>query len=409
MAANSRERISDLVRGTGRGAVDSAALPWTFDFGSCKGINFELLAPARRHLGLTASFAETFDYDIWIALDPDRLHHDRLPHVDDALRSWIPENGIQCMIPLRRAQDFDYMSLYRAALRDPVVQASVGGQGEQGSFDAFGLYYYAWPGHAEYLNFLSPLERVEDLSLIGTYPLPIVDPEGFRYFRREVAYIHSRGKMCASWSGSLYELSWYLRGRERILYDYYDRPDLVDLLVERIADFVERLTRQLVAEGVDVLCFYDDLGTQGSLFISPQIFRRFYKPHYKRIWQAAKATNPNTLIFLHACGNVSEIIPDLVECGLDILNPVQPEAMNPAAVSRRYGRDLALWGTVSVQHTFPFGTREDIDREVRERVRGIVPQAPLILSPANTLGPDTPPANLAYFIEACQKYCRLGQ
>ena len=174
-------------------------------------------------------------------------------------------------------------------------------------------------------------------------------------------------KLCASWSGSLYELSWYLRGRERILYDYYDHPALVDLLVERIAAFVGELTERNLAAGVDVLSFYDDLGTQSSLFISPEIFRRFYKPHYRRIWGRAKALNPDALIFLHACGNVAAIIPDLIECGLDILNPVQPEAMDPDWVSREYGRDLALWGTMSVQRTFPFGGREDIFREVREQ------------------------------------------
>jgi len=393
--------MRNLLRRTGGGGV-----PWTFDFGSCKGINAELLEPARRHLGVRGSFAETFDYDIWIALDPDRVHHDPLAHVDDALRARVPANGIQCLPPLRRQGGFDYLALYREALQEPEVRAAVGRQGERGSFDAFGLCYYTWPGQPEHLAFLSPLERVSDLSIIGGYPLPEVDPDLLAYYRRDIAYIHSRSKLCASWSGSLYELSWYLRGRERILYDYYDHPALVDLLVERIAEFTEKLTARNQAAGVDVLCYYDDLGTQGSLFISPEIFRRFYKPHYRRIWRAARARNPDVLIFLHSCGNIASIIPDLIECGLDILNPVQPEALDPGWVSREYGKDLALWGTVSVQRTFPFGGREEIFREVRERVEGIAARGPLILGPANTLGPDTPPANLAHFVEACRQFGR---
>ena len=80
--------MRNLLRRPGGGGV-----PWTFDFGSCKGINAELLEPARQHLGVRGSFAETFDYDIWIALDPDRVHHDLLAHVDDALRARVPATG----------------------------------------------------------------------------------------------------------------------------------------------------------------------------------------------------------------------------------------------------------------------------------------------------------------------------
>ncbi len=383
-----------------------AGVPWTFDFGSCKGINAELLGPARQQLGLSGSFAESLDYDIWIALDPDRIHHDPLPHADPALRARLPVGGLQCLPPLRRRPGFDYLAFYREALQDPRIAAAVGQQGERGSFDAFGLCYYNWPGQTEHYAFLSPLAQVSELSTVAGFPLPETDPDLLDYFRRDIAYIHSRGKLCASWSGSLYELSWYLRGRERILYDYYDHPDLVDLLVERIAAFVEELTERNLAAGVDVLSFYDDLGTQSSLFISPEIFRRFYKPHYRRIWGRAKALNPEALIFLHACGNVAAIIPDLIECGLDILNPVQPEAMDPQWVSREYGRDLALWGSMSVQRTFPFGSREDIFAEVRSRVENLASRGSLVLGPANTLGADTPPANLAHFVDACRELCR---
>ena len=394
MPTGSRQLIHDLFEHRTGGRI-----PWTFDFGSCKGLNPGLLPAAKKHFGAAGSLTEFLDYDIWIVLDPDRIHSDPLPHTDETIKAAIPADTIQCMMPLKRQEGFDYERFYESEL------ASKQQTTETASFDAFGLYYFSWPGHPNYVSFLSPLEQVTDLTLIKEFPMPTVDSIGFDYFKKDVSYISSKDKMSAAWSGSLYELSWYLRGRERILYDYFDNPQIVEIIVDKAAAFTEQLTQRNLEAGVDVLCFYDDLGTQASLFISPEIFRRFYKPYYKRIWQRIKKEWKGRYIFLHACGNISQIIPDLIDCGLDILNPVQPEAIDPNRISDQFSKDLVLWGSIGVQKTLTSGSKHDIFHEIHERVKRIGMACPLILSPANTLPKETPLQNLDYFVEACKEYC----
>jgi len=397
---DSREVLSRVLSRRAHGRV-----PWTLDFGSCKGVGPAISDALRGRLGIAGSFAEALDYDVWIALDPDRVHHDALPHFVDSLKRRIAVSSLQSSIPLSRKPGFDYLAYYPRRAEGGSFDSARINASFDSSFDSFGLYYFAWPGNPEYQSFQSPLEHVTDDRLMRDFPLPVIQPADLEWFAADVAYIRSRHKMSAAWSGSLYELSWYLRGRERIFLDYYDDPRGVDSLVEKIADFVETLTKRNLEAGVDILCYYDDLGTQNSMIISPEIFRRFYKPHYKRIWALVKSYSRERHIFLHSCGNVSAILPDLIECGLDILNPVQPEAMDVQRTFRDYGRDLGFWGTVGVQQTFCRGTREDIFSVVRERVEGIGESGALILGPANTLGKDVPLENVAFFIEACRKYC----
>jgi uroporphyrinogen decarboxylase len=396
----SRGRIHDLVRHRSPGRV-----PWTLDFGSCKGVHPSVVEAVRRHLAIRGSFARTLDYDIWIAMDPDRLHNDPLPHVGTHLLARVPRTGLQCTVPLSRREGYDYASCFPRLVEGGSLDSTRLHGAEESSFDGFGLYYYPWPGNPEYQSFLSPLEHTDDLARIARFPMPEIHPDDLAAFRDDVQWIRDAGKMSAAWSGSLYELSWYLRGRERILYDYTDNPRVVDAIVEKLANFVEELTLLNLDSGVDVLCFYDDLGTQTSMAISPAVFRRFYKPHYKRIWGAVKSRFPDSFIFLHACGNIREIIPDLVECGLDILNPVQPEAMDVAAIARQFAKDLAFWGSVSVQNTLPRGSALQIEREVRKRIDEVGSRGALILSPANTMGRDVAPQNIAAFVDACRRHC----
>jgi uroporphyrinogen decarboxylase len=383
----SRSLITKLIENR-----ECERIPWTFDFGACRGIQTSLLDSYKKATKIKTSLARCFNYDIWIALDPDRIHHDRLKHVDSAIKMKIPLSTLQGCIPLSKNKDYEYACHYSELPKD-------------GFFDAFGLYYHPWPDNPEYYHFLSPLEKTEDTKLIKRYPVPVLEKRDTEYFKRDAQYIKSMNKMCAAYSGSLYEWSYYLRGRERIYFDYYDNPDVVDIIVKKIAGFVEYLTLKNLECGVDILCFYDDLGYQNALQINPDIFRKYYKPYYKKIWKIIKQKHSDRYIFLHACGNVSEIIPDLIECGLDILHPLQPETMDIYKLTRTYSKDLLFWGTMSNQRTLTKGTKEDIYHEVKDRVRNIASVCRLILGSSNTLGKDVPVENINYFRDACEKYC----
>jgi uroporphyrinogen decarboxylase len=160
----------------------------------------------------------------------------------------------------------------------------------------------------------------------------------------------------------------------------------------------------MVAQGVDVLWLGDDFGTQRAMLISPPMWREFIKERYARLIAAFKRQNPALKIAYHSDGYIEPIIPDLIEIGLDVLNPVQPRSMDPADIKRKYGGHLAFWGTVDVQHTFPFGRPEDIANEVFERLRSVAPGGGLILCSAHRVQPGTSLANIRTYYQVARKY-----
>ncbi|MCL4386522.1 MAG: hypothetical protein M1475_02865 [Actinobacteria bacterium] len=389
MHKNSRKIISDVIN-----KRVTTRIPWLLDFGACKGIQWSLAEKLKEDLGIKESLAKYFDYDIWMALDPDRIHNDASGYLPVSFKKNVSKTDLIGGIPLSKHENFNYSEYYISISIPP-----------DGFFDGFGLYYYPWKGNEEYHAFLSPLENVNDAEAIRNYPVPVLKEEDYEFFKKDVEHIKSNDKICSAYSGSFYEWSYYLRGRERIYYDYYDNPELIKLIIEKVAFFVDELSMKNISAGVDILCFYDDLGSQNGLQISPEIFRKFYKPYYKCLWQKIKSDYNNKYIFLHSCGNISEIIPDLIECGLDILHPIQPETMDIYDIIKKYKNDLVFWGTMSNQKTFPSGSREDIFREVKDRVLDIGRQSGLILGSSNTLGKDVPIQNIKYFAEACKIYC----
>jgi uroporphyrinogen decarboxylase len=205
----------------------------------------------------------------------------------------------------------------------------------------------------------------------------------------------------------MYEWTKYIRGEENLYMDYIANPKIVEAMVDKVSNFTGELARRFQEIGLDILSFYDDFGAQDKLQISPGHWRQFVKPAWKRIWEEVRSRNKDSIIFLHSCGCVEEIIPDLIEIGLDVLHPIQPETMDVYEISRKYQKDLALWGTVSNQRTIPLGTPDEIDREIRERVEKMGKKGGFIVSPANIMGPEIPMENIDAFAKACEKYCTL--
>jgi uroporphyrinogen decarboxylase len=184
-----------------------------------------------------------------------------------------------------------------------------------------------------------------------------------------------------------------LRGYERILMDFVDNPDLLDALLEIPYHYHLSAARRLVQMGVDMVWIGDDVGGQDRMLISPRAWRRFLKPRMAEFIAALKALNPQVKVAYHSDGTILPIIPDLIEVGLDVLNPIQPACMDPAEVKRRFGQKLCFWGTIDEQHTLPFGTPGDVAREVRTRLETIGENGGLIIGPTHHVQLDTPLAN----------------
>ena len=155
-----------------------------------------------------------------------------------------------------------------------------------------------------------------------------------------------------------------------------------------------------MAQGVDVLWLGDDFGTQRAMLISPRMWREFIKDRYARLIAAFKSQNSGLKIAYHCDGYIEPILPDLIEIGLDVLNPVQPLSMSPAEVKRKFGDRLSFWGTVDVQHVFPLGSARDVEEEVRRRVQTVAPGGGFILCSAHRVQAGTPLENIQAYYRA---------
>jgi uroporphyrinogen decarboxylase len=138
---------------------------------------------------------------------------------------------------------------------------------------------------------------------------------------------------------------------------------------------------------------------QTGMQISPELWRRFIRPRWQEILNDVRARCPGTRTFLHSCGNIREIVPDIVELGFNVLHPIQPECMDFAEIRREFGRHIALCATISSQRTLPFGTPEDVRREVRRLKELAGEDRRCILCPSNLIQPETPWANILAFAE----------
>jgi uroporphyrinogen decarboxylase len=160
----------------------------------------------------------------------------------------------------------------------------------------------------------------------------------------------------------------------------------------------------LAEAGVDILVLDDDVGMPTTMIISPAMWREFLGPRLAGIIRAARAVKPDLWVLYHSDGYFEPIIADLIEIGVDAINPVQPDVMDPLEIKKRYGERVALWGTVGAQTTFAFATPEEIRREVRLRIETLG-RAGLILCPAYDIDePDIPWENTLAFLEAVEEY-----
>lgn len=168
----------------------------------------------------------------------------------------------------------------------------------------------------------------------------------------------------AVWWGCLFERLWGLRGMENALMDLCLYPDEVHRLFEALTRFYIRAMERAKFElGADGIFTSDDLGTQTGPFFSPGTFRELFKPYYKRLID--KAHELGMHFWLHTCGNVEPLLPDFVELGLDVIHPIQKYTMDDAAVAAEFGDKLAICYGFDVQQTIPYGSAEDVRREVR--------------------------------------------
>ena len=307
---------------------------------------------------------------------------------------------------------FDARGVGLSRTRAPVDTAKYyeGRELKEGSwFDEHGVAHE--PGTFEHFtHMVSPLAgRDTPLHVINEYPLADRDA-GYRYegLEARVRAVHERGLAVSCMVGHIFETAWQIRGMEDMLMDFYEAPDKAHAILERITRVNLVATERFARAGADVVHFGDDVGTQHGMMFSPDVWREFLKPRLAREIETAKRANPDVLTWYHSDGNVEDIVPDLMEIGLDILNPVQPECLDPVEAKKRWGDRLSFWGTIGTQSTMPFGTPDDVREVVRKMVTEVGYDGGLVLAPTHVLEPEVPWENIEAFVEACREYGRIG-
>jgi len=309
--------------------------------------------------------AEYFDYEMWeIDLHPTKVQRDYSPYLGE-----LPEGTI-------------------------VTEWGVG----------------EVPAHLYHLTkMVHPMRNFTSVEEIETYPFPDYDaPYRHEDLEERIATVYDRGLAVVSKWTTIFEWSWYLRGMENLMFDFFERPQLAEALLDKVTDICCFIVRRFAKAGADLIRTGDDIGTQRGMMISPEMWRRWLKPRLARLIETAKSANPGVKVLYDSDGNFEAVIPDLIDIGLDVLAPIQPECNDPAKLKREYGKYLSFWGSIGVQSTLPFGTPEDVRNEVRERMETIGKGGGLVIAPSHVIPPETPWENVLAFFDAVEEFGRYA-
>ena len=255
---------------------------------------------------------------------------------------------------------------------------------------------------AHFQEMLHPMAGFESVAQVHAYPWPDwLDDYRWDNVPARVAALKDRDLVvCAFMEMTLFELAWYLRGMDRFMEELINGDEIAGVLLDKLTAIRIGMARRYAAAGADVLMLGDDVATQIDMMISPALWRATLKPRLAAVIRAAKEVNPEILIFYHGDGNMERIVPELIEIGVEILNPVQPECMDPLRMKELFGDKLAFWGCIGTQTTMPFGTPDEITETVGKLIASVGKGGGLLLAPTHTLEPDVPWANVEALLAA---------
>jgi uroporphyrinogen decarboxylase len=253
-----------------------------------------------------------------------------------------------------------------------------------------------------FTHYVSPLAGRPGADLKHYELLDRVHPSCFEGMAQRVAEWRDKGYATSGMVGHTYETAWQIRGYDDFLRDMVLDPGPIEDLVEAISRQNEVIARRLAEAGVDVLRLGDDVANQNALMFSPALWRRFFKGRMRRVIAAAREVKPDIHVWYHSDGNVEAIIPELMEAGVTILNPVQPECMDLRRIRALYGDRLCFWGCIGTQSTMPWGTPDEVRRVTRETIDLMGPG--LLVAPTHVLEPEVPWDNIVALAEMVREY-----
>lgn len=240
------------------------------------------------------------------------------------------------------------------------------------------------------------IEDLEDCD----YQFPVCDEARLRREYEElVATANGRFTM-AGFGFCMFERSWSLMGMENVLMSMVACPEELEAFYDKICDYFCHLVDIALEYNIDGVYFGDDWGQQKGLIMGPAHWRRFIKPRMARLYARVKAKGK--YVMQHSCGDCHEVLPDLIEIGLDCYQTFQPEIYDIETIKKQYGDRLTFWGGVSTQRCLPYATPEGVQQEARRVMQALRKGGGLIIAPTHSLAFDVPPENIMALVQMFQ-------
>lgn len=259
-----------------------------------------------------------------------------------------------------------------------------------------------------------PLSKIQSIKDLNRYDLPDpYDPiriDGLRE-QAEVLFRETDYAIIADApQQGIFETTYLLRGLNNFLEDLAFRERFARELLARVSDYMIRLYDHFltaVGDYVQVVLTGDDVAMQDRLLISPSMYRKVLKPFHGKLWRFIKQKT-DAYLFVHSCGSVYPLIPDFIELGVDILNPVQVSAtsMDTMRLKKEFGEQISFWGAIDTQKILPYGSSEDVELEVKRRIRDLAPGGGYVLCAVHDIQADVRPENIVAMYDSAKKYGR---
>jgi uroporphyrinogen decarboxylase len=393
----SRERVRAALR-----HQEADRVP--IDLGAMRSSGIQAIAYNRlkAHLGIEGGQTMLFDIMQQLAQPEmtivDRFHLDALP---------LPRAAIGLNLTRPQWKPWRLPDGSPAIIPDGLEQLSRDDGGLEIRDEAGHIRYRMPAGGLYYEPVYAPLADASTVAEIEAWQPPSISDAELDWLAAEAKLLRSTtDKAILGLTGlKIYEGAQSARGWQRFMEDLAGQPAMAEALLQRLADSAcANLARYLdaVGETIDIVQMGDDLGTQNGPQLSPRMYRRLVKPYQRQVWQFAKARSGLPL-FLHCCGGIYPLIPDLIEAGVDILNPVQISAvgMDPVRLKAEFGRDLVFWGGgADTQHILPEATPQEVADHVRRQIDILAPGGGFVFTQVHNIQANVPPENIVAMLNA---------
>ncbi|MDD5658926.1 MAG: uroporphyrinogen decarboxylase family protein [Actinomycetota bacterium] len=390
------------------------------DFGSMRSTGIATIAynKLRRKLKIDDGLSRMYDFQQQLAY-PEKKIRD-LFHVDviDAgqaflkdennWREWILNDGSKCLIPKYLNIEINEEGAVLLKNNDDIVL---------GIKPKSSLYedqsYWVYKDMQKIPDVFDKKDLAKHLWSVPSPPwhLNIFDDNEYKIFIKNIKKLYSETNysVMLAVGCNLFETGTWLRGMENFLCDIYlDKKGTVRLLDKLTEDYIKLLDKVIKGVGkyVDLLQFGDDLGAQNGPFMSPDVFKEIFKPRYEKMWDFVHS-KCDCKVFLHSCGSVYELIPHLIDAGLDIINPVQTTAANmePERLKKEFGKDITFWGGgCNTRDVLPGKSLKEIKEDVKRRIDIFGKGGGFVFNQIHNLLADIPPENIIAMFEAVYEY-----